>query len=115
MTSKKSSKRENCLMAFLRKGKKGLNSMETALGVEYFSTCLNTDVSELSNRFGIKFDKRSESVPFQGGHTASFVRYSLASRQEAEKAIELVNHYRRKRNESKLADFEVAYFIGQLN
>lgn len=107
---------EQCLLAFLKAGKDGINFFDAINQVHgYFSSCLNTDVSNLGKSFDLELARHSEAIPFRGGHTAHFMRYYLANADEVAKAVDLVNHFRKKRNADGLTDIETQYFISRFD
>ena len=72
---------------------RSLNQLE-ALNL-YGDTCLNSTISELSNKHRLSFNRVPERHNHQGGGVTHFTRYTLAeeSRSQAEA---LVNSYTRK-------------------
>jgi hypothetical protein len=96
--TKQKKKIEFLLEALLIKGKAGLNKIE-ALRM-YGETCLNTEISKLSNKFGIQFKRKLEPYIHQHGGTTHLMRYTLVDETTIERVIKLLKNYRDKRTPS---------------
>lgn len=108
---RKQSKLEKTIVAFLDAGPKGLRSVEVATPFhgyqlkhfpdKFWSSCLNSDVSELG-KLGIVIDRRVDPYVSEDGTQTRFKRYWLKDRSAACQAIRLLAQYRKRRKASPI-------------
>ena len=107
------SKIENCLYAFLETGLDGLRQLEVSNPYtgysfthepgQYWSSCLNTDVSDLGKR-GVTVARKIDPYTRQSGGKARFKRYWLQDRTAARLTLALLNLYRIRRSAEPLGE-----------
>lgn len=116
--TRKPSKLERFLMTLLSCHKEGLRGLECSnengihsvfLGehVRFWSSCLNSDVSNLQNTFGIRVARVLDPYHSVEGHTANFKRYWLADIESVFGAIKLLNICRVKRGLKGLSGSQI--------
>tara|TARA_R110002049_G_scaffold162267_1_gene327966 strand:+ start:1778 stop:2164 length:387 start_codon:yes stop_codon:yes gene_type:complete len=86
---------ESMLMVFIKRGSRGVNRIEAIY--EYGDTALNSTVSNLVHRYGISFKRISEKRKNRVNEFNRFIRYSLLTCKDEEKAKSLVNSFRVRR------------------
>ena len=113
---------EKCLYALLESGVNGLRQVEIAsphqgytfthIDGSFWSSCLNSDIAKLQEH-GLSISRHSAPYERTGGGKAHFKRYYIGSRDTATKALELLNHYRKKRGAYPLSSRVSALLVGQ--
>lgn len=88
-------KNERSLELALIKGPLGFTQPE-AFAI-YGESCLHSTISTLQNDHGILFNRRPDKSTIKHYRQKPFYRYWLADCHQSEKALTLLNHYRRKR------------------
>ncbi len=94
-------KKELFIETLLRSGNRGITQPEAYL--TYHESCLHTSVSTLQNLNGIAVLRRSDKSTIVHRRQRAFNRYWLADHNQAEKALRLLNHYRKQRNAPPLS------------
>tara|TARA_R110001599_G_C12275986_1_gene662392 strand:- start:15142 stop:15525 length:384 start_codon:yes stop_codon:yes gene_type:complete len=94
-TISKPLKIEPITLAFIHRGRKGMNSIEAFYN--HSDTCLNSTVSILVHRYGVHFKRTPEKIRNRVGAFSVFTRYSFLTDNDEEQAKSLVNSLRVKR------------------
>ena len=96
-------KHELCLLELIKAGFKGIHKIG-APSEAYGETCLPTTISQLKRDYGFEFNKVRRKHHRKAGGYTYFTWYSLASFEQAIKALLLLAEMRCKRNHPDVTD-----------
>lgn len=122
-TIKPASKNEVGVTAYIREPN-GISSLEvnarSLQDIEdadntgrFWTTCLHSDIAKWRNKHGIEIIGESEKYTSTRGYSAYFTRYRIANREAAQRAINLINYWRRTRGAEPLCEDEALSLIAQ--
>lgn len=90
----------------LEQGAQGVSALSGLAGLRDLN--LRNSVSLLRRNHGIAITDAFFEHQHSGGGTTRFKRYWLADREQAQKLVALINHWRKQRNAAPLADDHAA-------
>ncbi|HIC6098502.1 TPA: hypothetical protein ACW47E_002996 [Salmonella enterica subsp. enterica serovar Nagoya] len=82
-------------------------------GVNFYTTCLHSDVSKFRNRHGVDITGESERYQSRHGYSAHFIRYRLPDRKAALRTLMLINRWRAERGAPAISEVEALRLINQ--
>lgn len=92
---KPATKQEVALLALLRAGEQGLNTLEA--NKIYGDTCLHTVVSIFRNRYGLVISSTPETIINRAGTKSHPYRYRIVEPESINKANKLIDKWQAKR------------------
>ena len=98
-------KHELCIYELLKAGTTGIHKIGQP-SQAYGETCLTTTISELGIKRGLTITRERRKHIHRAGEPTYFTWYWFADKQEASKAIKLLNRLRKKREVSPLTPNE---------
>lgn len=98
-------KHELCIYELLKAGTTGIHKIGQP-SQTYGETCLTTTISELGIKRGLTITRERRKHIHRAGGPTYFTWYWFADRDEAEKAIRLLNGLRRKRQAKPFTEEE---------
>ena len=95
-------KHELVAVHLLEQGAQGVSALSGLAGLHDLNP--RNSISELRREHGIEIMDTFFDHQHSGGGTTRFKRYWLADREQAQKLVALINHWRKQRQAAPLAD-----------
>ena len=99
-------KHELVAVHLLEQGSQGVSALSGLAGLHDLN--MRNSISELRREHGIEIMDTFFEHQHSGGGTVRLKNYWLADREQAQKLVALINHWRKQRNAAPLADDHAA-------